>query len=178
MHALEITLNDGFSRDAFEKAAAFIQVAQMSGLVSVMHSSAEVAKDLGADGVILNDATKLNEARTIMGDDAIIGLQCGHNLDQLDNALQSGVDYITLGDASKACDPALVQRSLLTQPDLICAALGAINQDTAPAYIHAGASFLDATHYVLAHPKGAMQGVINMLHEISMATALDKSKVN
>ncbi len=172
MHAIEITLEDGFSRDAFEKAAAFVQVAEMSGFVSIIKGTAEVAKDLGADGVIINNPALLQQAREIMSDDAIIGLECRHDISQINQDHLAVIDYITIGESGKLPAPDLLSRTLMLRLDLVCAILGPFNQDNCIAYASNGASFIDCTHYILSHPKGPMQGVVNILHEINTASKI------
>lgn len=178
MHALEITLNAGFSRDAFEKAAAFVQVAGLSGFVAILNGSAELAKDLGTDGVLLQDLSDYASARSLLGEDAIIGLSLRDSIDNLDDAVKAGVDYVTLGQSGKACAPALLQSATSQHSDLLCAAIGPIDQDSAAFFVNAGASFLDCTHYVSAHPKGPLQGVVNILHEITTHTDLSRKTLN
>lgn len=172
MHALEVDLSPDFTRDELEKVAAFVQVASMSGFVCIIKGNPQVPKDLGADGVIISDIADIDAARTIVGEKAILGLECTHDISSLDKTLLDTVDYITLGEASKLPALDLLARVMMLKLDLVFAALGPINQDNCIAYAAAGTSFIDCTHYMLTHPKGHMQGVVNLLHEINTASSI------
>lgn len=166
MHVLEITLDDGFSRDAMEKAAAFVQVAQMSGLVSILKTTPQIVKDLDADGVLLDDASAIQDARAILGDDAIIGLACAESIDMVNDAVKNGADYVTLGTGASLPAPSLLEGALREQSDLVVAAIGAFTPESAPFYAQGGASFVDGTYYIGSYDKGPMQAAVNLLHAV------------
>lgn len=169
MHVLEIALDDDFSRDAMEKAAAFIQVAQLSGLVAILRGAPHVARDLDADGVIVETVKDVKAARAALGEDAIVGLACGHDEALPQQAAHAGADYVTLGTAQRAPAPAFVTSASMTGDDMLCAAIGPITNDTAAHYVQAGAAFIDFTGYILGHGKGAMQGAVNALYAVQLA---------
>ena len=170
MHVLEITLDNGFSRDAMEKTAAFVQVAQMSGFVSILKAAPQIAKDLGADGVLLSDAPTIAAARTLLGQDAIIGLACEERTDTVKSAVQNGADYVTIGTGANLPAPDLLKTALQEQSDLVVAALGSFTPDSAPFYAQGGASFVDGTYYIGSYDKGPMQAAVNLLHAIKPIT--------
>ncbi len=64
----------------------------------IINDSAELAKEIGADGVHLggNDAT-IKNARAILGSQAIIGVSCYNQIERGLHALQSGADYVAFG---------------------------------------------------------------------------------
>ncbi len=170
MYALEISLDQNFQREALEKAAAFVEVAKLSGLVSIVKGSVEAARDLGADGVIIDDAKALADARVLLGADAIIGLACGESLTALSEGLAAGVDYVTLGRAGgQMVSPVLLQQAMREKGDLIAAVLGPFSPDGVPFYVQGGASFIDGTYYIGSHDKGPLQATVNILHAISEA---------
>lgn len=169
MHALEISLAEGFTRDAMEKAAAFVQVAQMSGLVAILKTTPEIAKDLEADGVILDQAEDIKSAQDIMGEDAIIGLACGTNIDAVRQAVQSGADYVTLGDGADIPAPELLLLAKAEQQDLVIAMLGPLTPKSAPFFVNCGATFIDGTHYITASDNTPIQSTVNLLHAVKEA---------
>jgi len=64
----------------------------------IINDSAELAKEIGADGVHLggDDAT-IKNARTILGAQAIIGVSCYNEIERGLNAVQNGADYVAFG---------------------------------------------------------------------------------
>jgi len=64
----------------------------------IINDSAELAKEIGADGVHLggDDAT-IKNARAILGAQAIIGVSCYNEIERGLNAVQNGADYVAFG---------------------------------------------------------------------------------
>lgn len=166
MHAIEITLEDGFSQQALEKAAAFIQVAQMGGLVALLRGCSEVAEDLGTDGVIRETGKDAIEARARLGQDAIVGLACDMDITPLTPPVLEAIDCVTLGNEAVAPPEALLYTATVKKEGLICACLGPITPHTAPVYSRAGAHFIDTTALLFSHPKGPLQAAVNMIDSI------------
>ncbi|MCK5392373.1 MAG: thiamine phosphate synthase [Deltaproteobacteria bacterium] len=64
----------------------------------IINDSAELAKEIGADGVHLGgDDTSIKNARAILGQQAIIGVSCYNQIERGLHALQSGADYVAFG---------------------------------------------------------------------------------
>ncbi len=64
----------------------------------IINDSAELAKEIGADGVHLGgDDASIKNARAILGPQAIIGVSCYNEIARGLHALQSGADYVAFG---------------------------------------------------------------------------------
>ncbi|MFG1341351.1 thiamine phosphate synthase [Xanthobacter autotrophicus] len=69
-------------------------------LLLSIHGSAQLAKDVGADGVHLPDGSDVSEARQILGDGVLIGLSV-HSEAQAQDIDDNIVDYITVSPVFK-----------------------------------------------------------------------------
>jgi len=64
----------------------------------IINDSPELAKEIGADGVHLGgEDTSVEEARTILGTNSIIGVSCYNHVERGLNAVKSGADYVAFG---------------------------------------------------------------------------------
>ena len=167
MHIIEITP----SGPADELIAGYVQLTQAQGLIAIVRGSAQLAHDLGADGVILTDASLIDEARRLLGDTKIIGLSCELGRAEAEAALKFDLDYVILAD------PALISWWAAHSDDP-CVATGNITNDTTAHYVRAGAGFIDASKYVWNHEKGIIQAVTDMLYAIDLAAESKKSALN
>lgn len=168
MHVVECELPEDASMDEVQKATAFVQVAKMNGLVVIIRGIADWAKLLEADGVLLNHVEEIAAAKEALGEDKIIGLSCGVNRNLMSEALEQGVDYITLGSAPISPDVKLLTE-WTTKTSAPVAVLGPLSNDNADIYAIAGATFLDITNYLTTLEKGPIQATVNMLHAIDLA---------
>jgi len=117
----------------------------------------------------------VSSARTALGDDAIVGLGCGLCRATAQRARDVAVDYVSFGlpDALPPVDLVGWWATLTDTPALV---RGPVDNDNAGVFVQAGASFLECGDYILAHPKGILQGTVNMLYAIELA--LEKVKLN
>lgn len=87
-------LSDGAFRLAAQKCLA---LCRWSGTLFLVNDRVEIAASIGADGVHLGqDDMPPSRARSILGDEAVIGLST-HNREQFLRALDEPVNYIALG---------------------------------------------------------------------------------
>ena len=78
-------------------APTFRRLADTHSALFIVNDDAELAMELGADGVHLGqDDMPVAEAREIVGPDAIVGLST-HAPEQIDAAQEVGADYISVG---------------------------------------------------------------------------------
>lgn len=169
MHVVEISLSEGASKDAVEKAAAFVQIAQLSGFVAIIKGSVAFAKMLESDGVLLSSIDETLAAREVIGDEKIIGLTCEMDGNLAETAVEQGVDYVTFGLPEKAPLAGVITKfTMATQQP--CVSIGPITNKTAGVYVTAGTTFLDITHYLITSEKTPVQLTVNMMYEIDNAT--------
>lgn len=144
-------------------------LAQIRNLVSlcaehdvllIINDNIEMADSSGANGVHLGkDDSTLNSARSLLGEEAIIGISCYNDVDQAIRAESDGADYVAFGSffpsptkphAIKA-DTALLHRAAEHLSLPICA-IGGITAGNANTLIQAGADMVAVISGVFAGP--------------------------
>ena len=123
---------------------------QEAGIAVIINDNPRIAKDLHADGVHLGQEDgDINEARKLLGKDAIIGATC-HNSKHLGmEAAEHGADYVAFGAFYPTQTKEVVHHAeieiLEWWQDIMeipCVAIGGINIDNALPIINAGADFI------------------------------------
>lgn len=84
-------MNEAELRNA---ASALAPVAQNQGVAVLLEDDAGLAKETGCDGVHLNNAKAYRGARKLLGDDAIVGVDCGLSRHLALEAAERGADYV------------------------------------------------------------------------------------
>ena len=120
-----------------------------TGVAFIVNDDARLAHALHADGVHLGEHDGgIAEARTLLGDAAIIGVSCYDDLQRARDAAAAGADYIAFGaffpsptkPNARRASPALLRDSAdLGIPRV---AIGGITPDNARALVVAGADLL------------------------------------
>ncbi|OOZ40268.1 thiamine-phosphate diphosphorylase [Solemya pervernicosa gill symbiont] len=116
----------------------------------LINDNIELAAAIGADGVHLGQQDgELQSARTLLGDDAIIGITCHDNVDLAIAAERGGANYVAFGrffsskikPEAPPADPALLTtaREQLTVPIV---AIGGITPENGAQLISAGADMV------------------------------------
>jgi thiamine-phosphate pyrophosphorylase len=169
-HIIELPFKeDGYGLEQLELLKAIVQNTKSQGVNFIVSKDIELAKQCGADGVIVNDVAAVEQAREILGEDSIIGLRCGTSRILADKAIEAGVDYVGFADSAKNyVDPGIVQwwHYKTSNP---CYVEGNFTNDDCAFYVSAGTDFIDASAYVWSHPEGVMKGVVNMTYAIDLA---------
>jgi thiamine-phosphate pyrophosphorylase len=126
----------------------------------IINDDARLARSVGARGVHLgmNDMT-IAEARSILGDAAIIGASCYNDFARAENAWRGGADYVAFGSfypsltkpQTITADLELLRhaRRILGIP--VCA-IGGITAENAALLIRAGATLVAVISGVFAQP--------------------------
>jgi thiamine monophosphate synthase len=178
MHVIEIAHEVGV--DVFEERAHVLSAfAQEARYISIIRGNgvetAELAKRIGADGVILTKLEDIESCRTILGEDAIIGLRCGLSPERAQEAMDAGVDYVSFGYPDRLqLPPADLLKMCPWRDEKPVLIEGPITNDDAADFVEAGAGFLDAYNYIFNLEAGIMQGTVNMLYAIDLALGLEE----
>lgn len=124
-------------------------VCSQYGVPLLINDDPVLARRVKAAGVHLGQQDgSLSEARTLLGEDAIIGATCHGSIELAQQARTAGADYLAFGrffqshtkpGASSARLPVLAEASTLGLP---LTAIGGISTDNAEALIKAGADML------------------------------------
>ncbi len=147
---VQLRLKDA-SRDAILKAAEIlIPIAQDRDVAFLMNDDPELAKASGCDGVhIGQEDASYEDARNLLGDEAIVGVTCHDSRHLAMEAAEKGADYVAFGaffptntkDAKARPEPEILQAwSMMTNVQSV--AIGGITQDNCGVLVEAGANFL------------------------------------
>ncbi|MHA1165774.1 MAG: thiamine phosphate synthase [Alphaproteobacteria bacterium] len=138
-----------------------LRVAQFSHVPIVFENDVAAAADLGADGVhLFADEEKYCDARRILGDDAIIGVDCGLSRHDGLTFGEMGADYIAFTDSidHPPCWNGLgLEELLIWWSETVTVPSVAWDISSAAAarrYAQAGADFVAMGEPVWSHVKG------------------------
>ena len=115
----------------------------------IINDDSELALVCGAEGVHLGQTDgSIQHARTLLGDSAIIGITCHHDISLAITAEQQGADYVAFGrffnSSTKPGAPLATTNTLINAKKTIripIVAIGGITVDNVKPIISAGASF-------------------------------------
>ena len=142
-------------------------IAQDRDIAFIMNDRPDLAAETGCDGVhVGQDDTPYDEARRIVGADAIVGVTCKASRDLGFAAGDAGADYVAFGaffptatkQTTTTADPEILDwwQEVMTIP---CVAIGGITVDNCDVLIDAGADFLAVASGVWDHPGGPKAAV-------------------
>lgn len=129
-------------------------IAQDLGVAVVLEGDAGLAKETGCDGVHLLNPKAYRGARKLLGDDAIVGVECGMSRHLAMEAADQGADYVafrrqileTPDDTELTDEAAPTLEAVLEWWQLMietpCVALGASNAEDCMSLAQAGADFV------------------------------------
>ena len=148
------------SRRRIEEAGALCSLCRENEIIFIINDDTALAKAVGAHGVHLGRwDSAISEARSILGNQAIIGASCYNDLELAISARDAGADYVAFGsffpsntkpDAVRAT-PDLLYKAKATM-DLPIVAIGGITADNAPPLITAGADMLAIIQGIFSQP--------------------------
>ncbi|WP_375269089.1 thiamine phosphate synthase [Phenylobacterium sp.] len=165
--ALQIRLKDAPDEIVAAAVDALAPIAQSRGVAVILNDRPDLAARLGCDGVhIGQDDMPYDEARRIMGRDAMIGVTCHDSRHLAMEAAEAGADYVAFGAFFPTATKAARTRA---EPEILtiwqetmevpCVAIGGITADNAEDLAAAGADFLAVSGGVWNHPEGPARAV-------------------
>ncbi len=146
------------SQQQHRQVEQLLPLCQSYGVPLIVNDDVSLCHAVGADGVHLGRSdSSIDEARALLGDDALIGATCHDSMDLAIAATQNGADYVAFGrffpshskpEATPA-DPSLltVARKDLSVPIV---AIGGINAENGATLIQHGAQMLAVIHSLFA----------------------------
>lgn len=150
--------------DDIVRAAADVlrPVTQARDVAFIMNDRPDLAVETGCDGVHVGQQdASYDDARKLLGPDAIVGVTCHDSRDLAMKAAENGADYVAFGAFYKSgtktpkyqADPAILSwwQEMMETP---CVAIGGITIENSPALIEAGADFLSVVAGVWDYPEG------------------------
>lgn len=139
-----------------QEALALAQLCKKNNVIFIINDNIELTLKVNADGVHIGQGdTHITQARTLLGENKIIGVTCNNNIELALDAQKNGADYIAFGrffpSKTKPSAPhaelSLLReaRKLITLPIV---AIGGINHDSAPSLLKEGADMLAVIHAI------------------------------
>ncbi len=142
------------------EAKALAALCREAGIPFLINDDIALARVVGADGVHLGrDDAAIDEARAILGANAIIGVSCYADLARAARLAAAGADYLAFGrffpsrskpDATPA--PLAVLREARARFDLPLVAIGGITPENGATLIDAGADYLAVIDALFGQP--------------------------
>ena len=164
----------GLDDETLTSAVALLRpLVQGRDAAFLIRDRAEIAAAAGGDGVHLGDPRAYRAARKTMGDDAIVGVECGDSRHDAMVAGEREADYVAfgrLGPEPGPADPDLLTwwQEMMTVP---CVALGAASVEDCARLARAGADFVAVDGPVWDHPEGPATAVRAIVHAIASPQA-------
>lgn len=164
---VQLRLKGASDEDVLRVGRLLMPIAQGAGAAFIVNDRPDLAKALGADGVhVGQEDASYEDARRVMGRDAIVGVTCHDSRHLAIEAAEAGADYVAFG----ALFPTATKDAKTAAPiDLIrwwaelfetqCVAIGGITVENAAPVIAAGADFLAVSAGVWNHPDGPAAAV-------------------
>lgn len=146
---------------------ALLPITQKHDVAFILNDRPDLAAELGCDGVhVGQDDASYDEARRLIGNQAIVGVTCHDSRHLAMTAADSGADYVAFG----AFYPTTTKvPKYQARPDILkwwsdimeapCVAIGGIIVENCAPLISAGADFLAVSAGVWAHPEGPAAAV-------------------
>ena len=169
----------GVDADTVRRAAeALGPVARQRDVAFLLNDDPALAAELGCDGVHIGqeDAT-YEEARRLLGPDAMIGVTCHDSRHLAVVAAEQGADYVAFGaffptgtkQPKTRAEPALLEwwRDIMVVPSV---AIGGITVENCATLVQAGADFLAVVSGVWDHAEGPARAVADFNRAIAQAT--------
>jgi thiamine-phosphate pyrophosphorylase len=160
--AVQLRLKDADDDTIRRACERLLGPVQDRGVAFILNDRPDLAAEMGCDGVHIGQKdTPYREARSLLGEDKIIGVTCHNSRHLAMEAADAGADYVAFGafHASATKDPpALADADILAWwTDLMtvpCVAVGGITAGNCEPLIAAGADFLAVSAGVWQHPEG------------------------
>lgn len=164
---LQIRLKDMPDEEIVERANVLVPICHAHGVMVLINDNPEIATQTGADGVHLGQSDMdINLAKTLLSDDAVIGVTCHNSKELAFKAGSDGAMYVGFGaffESRTKPEAELAELEILTwwheAIEIPCVAIGGITVDNAKAVIEAGADFIAISSGVWDYKDGPVEAV-------------------
>lgn len=148
-------------------AKTLMQLAHGADIPLVLEHDCVVAAELGADGVhIAGNEETYARARELLGEDAIVGADCGLSRHAAMTLGDLGADYVAFSDSDSDALQDIVEwwSEVTVVP---CVAWDIPDLETAGRMAQAGADFVAVGTPVWSHPGGARAGMRELTDKLA-----------
>ena len=163
---IQLRDKEASSKELLDQARACLELTRAADAKLIINDRVDVALTANADGVHLGQGDlSVEEAREILGEDAIIGVST-HSLEQFSAALKTSANYVAVGPVyattTKENPDPVVGLELVkaakalaakAQPERPLVAIGGINVERAKEVIAAGADSIAVISALYPWPK-------------------------
>lgn len=167
MACVQLRLKNATDDEIRHACAVLAPVAQSRDVAFILNDRPDLAAETGCDGVhVGQEDTPYDEARAIVGPDAIVGVTCKASRDLAFDAAEAGADYVAFGaffpsrtkEIATPADTEILEfwQETMTVP---CVAIGGITVENCDIVIEAGADFLCVASGVWDYPEGPAAAV-------------------
>ena len=168
----QLRLKEASDAEIVQAVKALQPIVRAAGAAFILNDRVDLAKSLNVDGVHLGqDDMGLREARSVLGEEKIIGITCHDSKHFAMEAGEAGADYVAFGAfyPTTSKSPEKLARYGTPTTELLefwstyttvpCVAIGGITPENCAPLVKAGADFVAAITSVWNHPHGAGQAV-------------------
>lgn len=159
---LQLRLKDVEDDEIRRATETLLPICHERGVPLLMNDRPDLGAETGCDGVhVGQEDTPYDEARRIMGNDAMIGVTCHDSRHLAIEAGEKGADYVAFGAffatstkaAKSTADPEILKWWSSTT-EVPCVAIGGITVENCAPLIEAGADFLAVVSAIWDHAQG------------------------
>ena len=95
---VQLREKDTEDKELVKLGKGLLCITKSYGVPLIINDSPEMAKEIGADGVHLGEGDcSIEDARSVLGEDAIIGVSCYGRIERGIDAELGGADYVVFG---------------------------------------------------------------------------------
>ncbi len=176
---LQLRLDDSDAEIVRAAIDTLRPVAQAADVAFLLNGDPQLAAQTGCDGVHISQQDgACDQAREILGAEAIIGVSCRASRHLAIDAANGGADYVCFGPFHKSTTK---QVDDLADPDILtlwheattvpCVAIGGITVENCAALVRTGVDFIAGVAGVWDYPQGPAQAIKDFNAAIASAKA-------
>lgn len=173
--AFQLRLKGASDMEILRAGAALKPILAAYDVAFIVNDRADLAKELGADGVHLGQTDgSIAAARALLGPDAQIGITCHDSRHLAMEGAEAGADYVAFGafyptatkETTHRPDPSILSW-WTTISEIPCVAIGGITPENARPLVDAGADFLAVSGAVWnGDPAAAIRAFHSILEQM------------
>ena len=169
--SFQLRLKGATDAEILQMGEKLLPLCSERGIPFILNDRLDLAKQLGADGVHLGIddgavTNKVEQARKLLGENAVIGVSCYDSGDLAIQAGEDGADYVSFGaffpsktkQSRGKPDPEIL-KWWSTWTVLPCVAIGGITAENCGILVQQGADFLAVISAVWDNEAGPAAGV-------------------
>lgn len=174
---LQLRLKSAPRQHIIETAKALQPICRAHGTTFLINDDPEIANEIGADGVHLGQSDmNINLAKTLLPEDAIIGITCHNSKHLAFTACEAGASYVAFGafftgETKPEAPPADLEilRWWHQAIEIPSVAIGGINASNCKEVITAGADYIAVSGAIwnAVDPAGAAKALSQKCAEFS-----------